>query len=89
MSTAIPAPSGSANVPAEPTPPAQPTEGRKLEPPSGRFEVGSKQIELPKDLLAQWVLERPATQPGQVDALVWAIPAKADAEWNGPMGEVG
>jgi hypothetical protein len=75
--------------PPQPPPIAQPVEGRKLEPPLGRFELGPRLVELPKDLAASRVLEKPSTvQPGQVDALVWVVPAKPSAEWNGPMGEL-
>jgi hypothetical protein len=74
--------------PVAPAPSMQPTEGRKLEPPIGRFELGGRTIELPKELLAERLLERPSAQAGQTDALVWVVPAKPDAEWNGPMGEL-
>ncbi len=59
-----------------------------MEPPQGRFEVGPRVVELPKDLLAERVLTRPSALAGQLDALVWVIPAKPDTEWNGPMGEL-
>lgn len=87
--TAAPSASASASARSvDVVPIAPPTEGRKLEPPLGRFEVGSRSVELPKGLLGERVLERPSAGTGQADALVWAIPAKPDSEWNGPMGEL-
>jgi len=73
---------------AESVPVVPPTESRKLEPPLGRLDVGARAIELPKDMLAERVIERPASVPGQSDALIWVIPAKSGEEWNGPMGEL-
>lgn len=68
--------------------PAEPIESRKLEPPSGRFTVGGRQIELPKELAAERLLERVVGSNAAADAFAWVTPAKADAEWNGPMGEL-
>lgn len=63
-------------------------EAKKLEPPSGRFQVGQRQLELPSEILAEEVLELPSNDPNQPAALVWAIPAKPGPEWNGPVGEL-
>ncbi|HEY5957358.1 MAG TPA: hypothetical protein VIV60_12420, partial [Polyangiaceae bacterium] len=76
---------------AEPSPqpaPALVEESQKLEPPSGRVDLGSRQLDVPKDWVAERYLSIISETPSRNDALVWVIPAKADANWNGPMGEL-
>lgn len=83
------APSAAASVQQQPAVSASASAlgSRKLEPPSGRFSVGGRQIELAKEWQAERVLEFPSQEPSQPDALVWVTPTDPE-RWNGPMGEL-
>lgn len=72
------------SVPERPA--AETLESTKVEPPSGRLQVGTRQVELPKGWLAERELQLPSAIEGQSQALVWAVPASVDANWNGPLG---
>lgn len=76
-----------ASAPKSPEVP-EPTEGRRLEPPTGRFSIGRRQVELPKDLLAERVLERGGGPDRPALGFAWTVPASPDPDWNGPLGEL-
>lgn len=80
-------PSPATSTSAQPTPAASALDSRRLEPPSGRFAVGARQIELAQEWQGQRILELPSKDPSQPDALVWVTPTTPE-QWNGPMGEL-